>query len=297
MGGSSSDHWQGATAIVTGAASGIGLNLSRALVRRGARVWMGDIDAAGVEKQAAALGTQARAVQLDVRDAAAVEALVAAVARETGRLDYMFNNAGIGIAGETQDFEAVHFDRTIDVNIRGVVYGALAAYKQMLAQGHGCIVNTASVAGLTPVPLFAAYAMSKHAVVGFSQSLRAEAALHGIRVNAICPAAIETPLLDGDGPADLPAAKWRPDVRGYLTALAGAPYPVERCVDQALRGVERDRALIVLPGQARAVAALQRFAPGLVALVASYHLKNELSRRPQPAASVKPGQAQARLTR
>lgn len=133
----------------------------------------------------------------------------------------------------------------------GVAHGHLAAYRWMKHQGHGHIVNTASLAGLTPVPLLAAYAMSKHAVVGLSLRLRAEGVAHGVKVSAICPAAINTPLLESGGPADLPSLAWRPDLRAYLTALAGAPCSAQACVDDALRGVERNRGLIVLPARAR----------------------------------------------
>lgn len=255
--------WQGAIAIVTGAASGIGFGLAKGLLARGAEVWLADIHAQAVQSHVEALGPKAHAAVLDVANGAALQALVEGVAARAGRLDFMFNNAGIGVAGEWKDFAPEHLERIVDVNIRGVAHGCLAAYRWMKHQGSGHIVNTASLAGLTPVPLLAAYAMSKHAVVGLSLSLRAEGAAHGVKVSAICPAAIDTPLLEGGGPADLPPLAWRPDLRAYLTALAGAPYPVQACVDDALRGVERNKGLIVLPARARGVALAYRLLPGL----------------------------------
>lgn len=255
-------RWEQANVVITGAASGIGLALSQALVKRGANVWMADIDAGKIGQAAEPLGSQARPAVLDVRDAPAVRDLIERVVRDSGRLDFLFNNAGIGVSGETQELAVEHFDRIIDVNIRGVVNGTVAAYPILVKQGSGHIVNTASLAGLTPVPLLVPYSMTKHAVVGLSNSLRLEAARYGVRVSALCPAAIETPLLDSDNPSDLEIA-WRPNTRRYLERLAGPVYPVERLVEDALRGVERNDGLIIVPGRARLGAFLCRIAPGL----------------------------------
>jgi NAD(P)-dependent dehydrogenase (short-subunit alcohol dehydrogenase family) len=257
------NRWDQAVAVVTGAASGIGLALSRELARRGARVWMTDVNAPAAEAAAAALGPSVRSAGLDVRDAAAVRDRIEQVAREAGRIDFLFNNAGIGVSGEVQDLGAEHFDRIIDINIRGVANGIVAAYPRMVKQGSGHIVNTASLAGLTPVPLLVPYAMTKHAIVGLSESLRLEAERYGVRVSALCPAAVETPLLDADNPADL-RRPWHPNVRRYLERLAGPAYPVDRLAVEALRGVERNQGLIIIPARARLIARLYRLAPGLV---------------------------------
>lgn len=270
--------FSGRSAIVTGAASGIGLALARALAARGARLWLVDIDAAGLHRAAQAIGPPCEAVALDVRDAVGLQALVERVARDHGRLDYLFNNAGIGIGGEAVELGVVHYDRSIDVNIRGVVNGTVAAYGVMVRQRSGHIVNTASLAGLTLVPLLVPYAMSKHAVVGLSTSLRAEAALHGVRISALCPAAVETPLLDSSGPADLPPLRWRADVRHYLERLAGPPYPVDRLAGDTLRGVERNQALIIVPGRARFTAVLNRWLPGVVRWATRQALVEEMKR-------------------
>ncbi|NRF65729.1 SDR family NAD(P)-dependent oxidoreductase [Aquincola sp. S2] len=270
--------FSGRSAIVTGAASGIGLGLARALAARGAKLWLVDIDAAGLERAAQALGSACQAATLDVRDAPALQALIERVAREHGRLDYVFNNAGIGIGGEASELGVAHYDRSIDVNIRGVVNGTVAAYGVMVRQRSGHIVNTASLAGLTPVPLLVPYAMTKHAVVGLSTSLRAEAALHGVRVSALCPAAVETPLLDSSNPADLPPLRWRADVRHYLERLSGPPYPADRTAEDTLRGVERNQALIIVPGRARFTAVLNRWLPGVVRWATQQALREEMKR-------------------
>ena len=256
-------RWEQANVVITGAASGIGLALSDALVQRGANVWMADVNAERVGQVTDPLGPRAHPVTLDVRDAPAMRDLVERVARDSGRLDYLFNNAGIGVSGEVHELAVEHFDRIIDINIRGVVNGIVAAYPLMVKQGSGHIVNTASLAGLTPVPLLVPYSMTKHAVVGLSNSLRLEAARYGVRVSALCPAAIETPLLSADNPSDL-GISWRPNTRRYLARLSGPAYPVARLADDALRGVERNDGLIIIPGRARLSAMLCRIAPSLV---------------------------------
>jgi NAD(P)-dependent dehydrogenase (short-subunit alcohol dehydrogenase family) len=256
--------WNGKIAIVTGAASGIGLALSRAMNRRGAIVWMTDIDTAGVEKAAKSLGAAAHAATLDVRDAAAVKALVDRVVAGHGRIDLLFNNAGIGVGGPAEELTNAHYDRAIDVNIRGVVHGITAAYPHMMKQQSGYIVNTASMAGLTPTPLLAPYGMTKHAVVGLSTSIRIEAARYGVGVSALCPSVIETPILDTKNPADLPALSWMPDARSFLTRFAGKPYPVEKLAEYTLDSIEKNRALIIVPAFARYMHRMYRFLPGLV---------------------------------
>ena len=273
-------YWDGKFALVTGAASGIGLALSKALLNRGVHVWMTDVDGAKVTQMADSLGPRAHGEILDVRDAVAVRAVIERVARQSGRLDFLFNNAGIGVGGEVQELSVEHFDRIIDINIRGVVNGTMAAYPLMVKQGSGHIVNTASLAGLTPVPLLTPYAMTKHAVVGLSTSLRLEAAGHGVRVSAICPAAIETPMLDAENPADLPNLAWRGNVRRYLETLAGPPYPADKMAEDALRGLERNQGVIVIPARARLVVLMHRFAPALVRLVIGQALATELKHRP-----------------
>ena len=186
----------GKQAIVTGAGSGIGASLCRALVAAGADVVCTDIDGDAAERTASALGERARAARLDVTDPAAVQAAVDDVVTRTGRLDLMFNNAGIVWGGDTELLTLDQWNAIIDVNIRGVVHGVTAAYPQMIKQGNGHIVNTASMAGLTAAGQITSYVMTKHAIVGLSLALRSEAAAHGVGVLAVCPSAVETPLLD-----------------------------------------------------------------------------------------------------
>lgn len=257
-------HWQDKIVFITGGGSGIGGSLAVALAQRGAKVTVTDINGDAASQTARACGAQARALALDVRDASAVAAAVDETAELGGRLDMIFNNAGIGIAGETHELDVAHFDRILDINVRGVVHGVMAAYPRMVAQGFGQIVNTASLAGLGPAPFFTPYAMTKHAVVGLSLSLRAEASGLGVRVNALCPAAIETPILDSANPVDLPQPKWTPDARALLTKLAGPPYPLDRFTEEALHGLQRNLAVIVIPSRARLAWRVGRWMPAAV---------------------------------
>lgn len=254
-------HWQDKIVFITGGGSGIGRSLAIALAKHGAKVTVTDINGDAASQTAAACGPQARASALDVRNAAAVAAAVDETAVAGGRLDMIFNNAGIGMGGETHELSVAHFDRILDVNVRGVVHGVMAAYPRMVEQGFGQIVNTASLAGLGPAPFFTSYAMTKHAVVGLSVSLRAEASALGVRVNVLCPAAIETPMLDSSNPADLPQPKFTFDARAFLTKLAGPPYPLDRFTDEALRGLQRNQAVIVIPSRARLVWRIGRWMP------------------------------------
>ena len=273
-------YWQNKSAVITGGGSGIGKALGEGLARRGAQVWLSDVDGAAAEAAARAIGANAHGLALDVTDAAAVAAHVQEVAHEHGRIDAVFNNAGIGVGGDLRELNLDHFDRSIDVNIRGVIHGVLAAFPLMKEQGGGSIVNTASAAGLLGLPLMAPYAMSKHAVVGLTNSLRLEAAEHGVRMNVLCPTAIETPLLETDVSREL-GASWRPDIRGYLTQIGGPPYPVDDFVDYALQEIERDRGVIVAPRGARIRVALSRLFPGRVEGLTRQAYRRQLATRPK----------------
>ena len=258
----------GRVALVTGGASGIGRALCGALVARGASVVVADINSSAAAAAARELTERgpgvATSVALDVADARGFQEAVGAVHAEHGRLDLAFNNAGIGVGGPTEELSLAHWERTLDVNLRGVVHGVRAVYPLMIEQGFGHIVNTASLAGLTPFPLGVPYAMTKHAVVGLSVSLRVEARAHGVRVSAVCPGVIDTPILDAEGPPDLPRTRLAGHGREFFDhANRGPAYPPERLAEDVLRGVEKDRAIIVAPPRARAAWIMNRIAPWL----------------------------------
>jgi NAD(P)-dependent dehydrogenase (short-subunit alcohol dehydrogenase family) len=253
-------------AIVTGAASGIGLALSRALVRHGYVVVLADADerrARHAAGELAAVGPGgAEHARVDVCDAAAVAGLVEAAVGRHGHLDLMVNNAGVGGGGEVRELTLADWHRMIDVNLLGVVHGVHAAYPVMVDQAGGHIVNTASMAGLVPAPMMTPYATTKHAVVGLSRSLRAEAARYGVRVTVVCPGFVDTPFLGtGGSPGPTRAERAR---QLALHNARGRLYPPERLAQDVLRGIERNRALVVAPASARLFWRLARWAPALV---------------------------------
>ena len=190
-----------AVAIITGGGSGIGRALANAMAKRGAFVMVTDIDLDKATLVANECGVNAQSYLVDVRDANQVTEIVNQVFNKYGKVDFIFNNAGVGVAGETHEIPAPLWDRIIDINLKGVLNGVLAAYPIMVKQGFGYIINTASLAGLGPAALMVPYAMTKHAVVGLSHSLRLEAAAYGVQVNVLCPSAIETQILYSMNPA------------------------------------------------------------------------------------------------
>ncbi|WP_428340998.1 SDR family NAD(P)-dependent oxidoreductase [Mycobacterium sp.] len=282
MSSGGSGNFTGKHAIVTGAGSGIGAALCRALVAAGADVVCTDVDGAAAARTAASLhgpGTATSAI-LDVTDPAAVKSAVDAVVARVGQLDLMFNNAGIVWGGDTELLTLDQWNAIIDVNIRGVVHGVTGAYPVMLRQGHGHIINTASLAGLTAAGQITSYVMTKHAIVGLSLALRSEAVSRGVGVLAVCPGAVETPILDKGGIGGFVGRDYFVDGSGVKNA-----YSADRLASDTLKAISRNKALLVKPRQAYASWVFARLAPTLLQRMSIRFISGQRKRQSANAAA------------
>lgn len=251
------DDYRGKVVFITGAASGIGQELARQLVTLGAHVVLTDRDGEGCRLVAESLGQGAEAATLDVTRPEDFEKALDAAWERFGRVDILFNNAGLGSGGEFAEIDAGMWERIVAVNLMGVVHGCRLAFPRMAAQGGGQIVNIASMFGLLPGGLFAPYVTTKHAVVGLSRSLRLEGKANHIRVTVVCPGFIETPIFDN---AEITPGTNRDRARESI------PFrflPVDKAAATILEGIVSDPERLVFPFEIRLLCWLDRFAPWL----------------------------------
>jgi len=245
-------------AIVTGGASGMGRSLSEELARRGATVYVSDINESGAQavvETISAAGGRATAHKTDTSSQQQVQQLVDLAIGEHGRLDYIFNNAGIAIGAEVRDMEISDWDKILAVNLHGVIYGTDAAYKAMLKHGGGHIINTSSLFGLTAWPLNAPYCAAKHGVLALSEVMRAEGEDFNIKVSAVCPGGIATAIFE-----DSPVINADRDA-----AMAMIPdtlmMPADKAARVILRGTARNKSVITVTHHAKVFWWIQRLTP------------------------------------
>jgi short-subunit dehydrogenase len=248
--------------IVTGAASGIGQALASELAKNEAIVIATDVNTQMLKEAVGEMmpSGKVKGDQLDVTDYDAFKKLIDETVAQHGRLDYLFNNAGIGMAGEAQDQTIEHWRKVLDVNLNGVINGSILAYQLMVKQGFGYIVNMSSLEGLIAFPLTIPYVASKFAVLGLSQGLWIEGSDLGVKVSAVCPGFIETPIFETSQMVNFD----RQELLNNLSTLGKFSISSQECARRILKGVARNKPIIVVTGLAKMFWWLSRISPTLV---------------------------------
>ncbi|WP_341208725.1 SDR family oxidoreductase [uncultured Sphingomonas sp.] len=244
--------------LVTGGGSGIGRAVAQLFSARGWRVGLADIDAQGLRDTAALLpGDRTSTHVMDVRDPSEWEEVLADFARVSdGRLDVLFNNAGIAAGGPFAEIGLDAIDRVIDVNFRGLTYGARMAYPYLKQTPGACLLNTASASAIYGSPGLAIYSATKFAVRGLTEALDGEWAADGIRVRSLMPSFIDTNLLS----APIPGTKYT--ARDLVVRRKMEFTPVETVADQAWAAVHGNRVHTIVGKTAQRMAFAARWMPG-----------------------------------
>ncbi|MBT7697545.1 MAG: SDR family oxidoreductase, partial [Desulfobacterales bacterium] len=248
--------------IVTGGAAGIGKAICEELGRRGAIIIAADINldkVYNVVLEICSKGGRATAVHLDVSDTDAVEKFVIDTAAEYGRLDYIFNNAGINIYGEVRDMSMDDWKKIININLWGVIAGSATAFKIMVRQGHGHIINTSSVNGLIPYPTEGGYGTAKHGINGLSGILRSEGSAFNVKVSVVCPGAVKSDIDVG-----VPILNTEERHRRHVDGMYLFKMSTENAVLRILKGIEKNSAVIIFPFSARVTWWLHRINPAIL---------------------------------
>lgn len=244
------EYFRGKVCVVTGAASGIGLGLSKALLGAGATVVLADRDIPRLTAVVQGLGEGAEAVPCDVTREEQVQGLLEGAVSRHGRLDVLFNNAGVPGTVPIERVTLADWRRQIEINLWGVVCGVHFALPIMRRQGGGHIVNTASFAGLVPLPMQAMYAATKFGVVGLSESLRLELEEEGIRVSVLCPGNVVSGIFGVSHSGEAVDNPPPPDA-----------VPTEEAVEIILEAVASRDGIVVLPADLEAAWLRYRTAP------------------------------------
>lgn len=248
------------TIFITGGGSGIGRAVAQKFSGQGWFVGLADIDEAGMRATAALLRAGASSHhRLDVRDRAGWDtALADCAAKSGGRIDVVFNNAGIPLGGQIVDHTEAEIERCLDINLKGVIFGAAAAHPWLKASGPGsCLLNTASAAGIYGTPGASIYAATKFGVRAVTECLDGEWFADGIKVRALMPAFIDTPLLD-----HAPNHTTNADIRGRVQEAGLEISPVSDVAEAAWAAVHGEKLHTLVGKTARRLAFAARWMPG-----------------------------------
>ncbi len=244
----------GKVVVITGAGSGIGRALALSVAGKGARLALSDWDAPGLEETAAlvkqATGVEARTDKVDVRDKAAMAAYAASVAEEFGTVNVVINNAGIALNGDFEEISYEQFERIVDVDFWGVVYGTKEFLPHLIASGDGHVVNVSSLFGLMSVPGQSAYNAAKFAVRGFTEALRQEMLVnkHPVKVTCVHPGGIKTAIARNAETVGADQATAAAFFDKYLARTSA-----EKAADVIVKGILGDKPRVLIGADAKAL--------------------------------------------
>ncbi|GAB2480789.1 SDR family NAD(P)-dependent oxidoreductase [Jatrophihabitans fulvus] len=287
---------QGKVAVVTGAGSGIGRALAYDLARRGAKLAISDVDAAGLAetaRQVELIGAQVHHTKLDVTDRASVLSYADEIARHYGRVNVVVNNAGIAFTGDVEKMSFEQIERVMDVDFWGVVNGTKAFLPHLIASGDGHVVNISSLFGLLSVPGQSAYNAAKFAVRGFTEALRQEMLVNGHNVQVTCvhPGGIKTAIARNAGVVDGEDQK---SLAEFFDAKLAKTSP-ESAAKSILRAVTGNRPRAVVGLDAKALDALVRLVGPAYQRLQVLGIKRVMPRKPLvPASSTEPSRVNGR---
>ena len=257
---STTERFKDKTVLITGGAAGIGRGVCKAFAAAGARVYAADINENGLEDlvSQATAEQSITAIKLDVSIRGDFQHAIDQILTDHGQLDILVNNAGIVVAGAFSETSEADIEKIVNINLWSVLYGSQLAYAQMIKQGSGNIVNVSSSGGLMPVPNQTMYSAIKHAVVGFSHSLREEAALHGVKVNTVMPGMVQSDLWD----SAINVKDY--NMRKNMESTGLKSISEEDAAAAILQGIEDNDRSIIFPFINRTIVRLYRWFPKLI---------------------------------